>query len=90
MDQDAVIGPVNLGNPAEFSIRELADLAIELTGSGSKLAYRDLPSDDPKQRQPDIALAREALGWEPRVALRDGLAKTIAYFDHMLSAGIAV
>lgn len=90
MDQDAVVGPVNLGNPDEFTIRQLAELAIELTGSSSKLVFHDLPSDDPRQRQPDITLARDVLGWEPKVALRDGLAKTVAYFEHMLRDGIAV
>ncbi|MFI4935449.1 MAG: UDP-glucuronic acid decarboxylase family protein [Caulobacterales bacterium] len=84
MDQDAVIGPVNLGNPVEFTIRQLAELTIEMTGSRSKLVFQPLPADDPRQRQPDITLAREALGWEPKVALREGLVKTIAYFEHML------
>jgi UDP-glucuronate decarboxylase len=73
-------GPVNLGNPAEFTIRELADLVLELTGSTSKLARRPLPSDDPTQRQPDITRAKALLGWEPKVALRDGLEPTIRYF----------
>ena len=77
-------GPANIGNPEEFSIRELADLVIELTGSGSKLSYRPLPMDDPRQRRPDISLARDKLGWEPRVALREGLQRTIAYFDTLL------
>ena len=74
-------GPVNLGNPGEFTIRELAEQVIALTGSRSKLEFRPLPADDPTQRQPDIALAREKLGWEPQVPLRDGLVRTIAYFD---------
>jgi UDP-glucuronate decarboxylase len=74
------IGPVNLGNPDEFSIRELAELVLELTGSKSKLTQRPLPTDDPMQRQPDISLAKEKLGWEPTVALREGLAKTIDWF----------
>jgi UDP-glucuronate decarboxylase len=78
-------GPVNLGNPHEFTIRQLAELVIELTGSRSPLGYRPLPADDPAQRQPDIALAREKLAWEPQVQLREGLTKTIAYFDRMLS-----
>ena len=73
-------GPVNLGNPGEFSMLELAERVIELTGSGSKLAYRPLPEDDPRQRQPDITLARERLGWAPTVALGEGLEQTIAYF----------
>ena len=87
---DDFIGPVNLGNPNEFTIRELAELAIELVGSKSKLVFLDLPADDPKQRQPTIDLAREKLGWEPRVQLRQGLTKTIAYFDHMIRNKVAV
>jgi UDP-glucuronate decarboxylase len=77
---DDFIGPVNLGNPVEFTMLELAQLVIELTGSNSKLVHRALPADDPTQRQPDIALARARLGWEPKIPLRDGLAKTIAFF----------
>jgi UDP-glucuronate decarboxylase len=79
-------GPVNLGNPGEFTIRQLAEQVIDLTGSASKLEYRPLPADDPLQRQPDIALAREKLDWVPTVALRDGLQRTIAYFDALLGA----
>jgi len=82
-----VTGPVNLGNPGEFTIRQLAELVIELTGSASKLVFKPLPSDDPLQRQPDITLARSQLGWEPTVPLREGLVHTIAYFDQLLSAG---
>ena len=78
-------GPVNLGNPTEFTIKQLAELAIEMTGSKSTLTYLALPQDDPKQRQPDITLARERLNWQPTMPLRDGLAKTIAYFDRLLS-----
>jgi UDP-glucuronate decarboxylase len=74
-------GPINIGNPAEFTIRELAALILELTGSPAKLVFRPLPSDDPKQRQPDIRRAEAALGWRPRVELREGLVKTIAYFE---------
>ncbi|MFG0274621.1 MAG: UDP-glucuronic acid decarboxylase family protein [Phycisphaerales bacterium] len=74
-------GPVNIGNPGEFTIRELAELVIELTGADSKLVHRPLPADDPMQRQPDISLARGRLGWEPTVPLRDGLARTIAWFQ---------
>ena len=77
-------GPVNIGNPGEFSMRELADLVIELTGTKSKIVSRPLPPDDPKQRRPDISLAKEVLGWEPRIALREGLRKTIDYFDAFL------
>jgi len=77
-------GPVNLGNPIEFSMRELAELVIELTGSGSPLRQAPLPPDDPARRQPDITLARSRLGWEPRVQLREGLSKTISWFDELL------
>src|SRR5690349_13718964 len=80
-----VAGPINLGNPAEFTIRELAELVIKLTGSSSKMIFRPLPQDDPRQRCPDISQARELLGWKPTVALRDGLVKTISYFDELLS-----
>ena len=78
-------GPVNLGNPVEFTIKDLAELAIAMTGSKSELVFRPLPQDDPMQRQPDISLAKDRLGWEPSVPLRDGLARTIAYFDKLLS-----
>jgi UDP-glucuronate decarboxylase len=78
-------GPINLGNPTEFTIKQLAELAIEMTGSQSTLTYLALPQDDPKQRQPDITLARERLNWQPTMPLREGLAKTIAYFDRLLS-----
>jgi UDP-glucuronate decarboxylase len=77
-------GPVNIGNPDEFSILELAQLVIELTGSRSKLERMPLPVNDPRQRQPDITLARTALDWRPKVALRDGLIKTIDYFEQLL------
>jgi UDP-glucuronate decarboxylase len=80
-----VTGPMNLGNPGEFTIRELADLVIELTGSSSTLDFRPLPADDPVQRQPDIGYARRTLGWEPTVPLREGLMRTIRYFDALLS-----
>lgn len=78
--EDAVTGPMNLGNPVEMSIRELAETVIELTGSKSELVHEPLPHDDPVQRRPDISFARSALGWEPRVKLRDGLKRTIDYF----------
>jgi UDP-glucuronate decarboxylase len=84
---DEVTGPMNLGNPVEFTIRQLAELVIEIVGPKSRLAYKPLPSDDPKQRQPDITLAKETLNWEPKIALRDGLFKTIEYFDAQLSNG---
>ena len=80
-------GPVNLGNPGEFTIRQLAELVIELTGANSRLEFRPLPADDPMQRKPDIALARERLGWAPTIALREGLTRTIAYFDALLRQG---
>jgi len=73
-------GPVNVGNPNEFTIKELAEAVIELTGSESKIVYEPLPADDPMQRQPDISLAKEELGWEPNIQLREGLVKTIEYF----------
>ncbi len=88
MDQtpDEFVGPMNLGNPSEFSMRELAEIVIQLTGSSSKIELRPLPSDDPKQRQPDITLAKSMIDWEPKVALRDGLKETIAYFRKILNA----
>lgn len=84
---DAVTGPINLGNPAEITIRQLAELVIEMTGSRSELVNRPLPQDDPRQRRPDISQAEEILGWRPTVPLVEGLAKTIAYFDAWLSRG---
>ncbi|MBY0562928.1 MAG: SDR family oxidoreductase [Hyphomonadaceae bacterium] len=80
-------GPINMGNPNEFTIRQLAEHVIDLTGAKSKLVFQPLPSDDPKQRQPDIAKARELLGWEPKIALREGLTRTIGYFDGLLREG---
>lgn len=81
---DDFIGPVNMGNPGEFTILGLADKVIELTGSKSKIVFRPLPNDDPKQRKPDIALAKEMLDWEPRIKLEEGLKKTIAYFKERI------
>ena len=81
---DEVTGPINIGNPGEFTIKQLAELVIELTGSKSKLVYEPLPSDDPTQRKPVIDKAREILGWEPTIPLREGLVRTIAYFDELL------
>lgn len=81
---DSFIGPINIGNPGEFTILELANLIIELTNSKSRLIFKPLPDDDPKQRQPDISLAKEELKWEPKVVLKDGLTKTIEYFDGIL------
>jgi UDP-glucuronate decarboxylase len=77
--------PMNLGNPEEFTILELADLVLELTGSRARTVFRPLPSDDPVQRCPDIDLARRQLGWQPQVSLRQGLERTIAYFDRVLA-----
>lgn len=82
--RDDLTGPMNLGNPSEFSIGELAGLIVEMTGTRSKLIRKDLPIDDPKQRRPDIRLASEELGWQPTVALKDGLKTTIEYFDRLL------
>ncbi len=81
---DEFTGPVNLGNPGEFSIRELAEKIISLTGSRSELAFRPLPTDDPRQRKPDISVAKEKLGWAPRAQLEEGLKQTIAYFEALL------
>ena len=81
---DGITGPINLGNPGEFTIKELAEHVIDLTGSSSKMIHKPLPQDDPKQRQPNITRAKENLDWEPTIALRDGLEKTIAYFDGLL------
>ena len=82
-----VTGPINLGNPGEFTIKELAELVIEMTGTSSKLVQKPLPQDDPRKRKPDITRARNTLGWEPQVKLRDGLEKTIAYFRELYAAG---
>ena len=86
---DEVTGPVNLGNPAEISIRELAETVIALTDSKSEIVRQPLPEEDPTRRRPDIALARERLDWEPKVPLDEGLEKTIEYFDALLRAGNA-
>ena len=85
----AVTGPINLGNPGEFTIRQLAELAIELTNSRSTLTFLPLPQDDPRQRRPDIALAERTLDWRPTVALREGLVSTIGYFDRLLGSRAA-
>jgi UDP-glucuronate decarboxylase len=81
---DDFIGPVNVGNPGEFTILELAEKVLRLTGSKSKLIFLPLPEDDPMQRQPDISLAKKVLGWEPKVPLEEGLIKTIGYFKTII------
>lgn len=83
-----VTGPINIGNPGEFTMRELAELVIDMTGSKSQIIHMPLPKDDPKQRRPDITLAQQTLGWEPGVALKEGLIKTIAYFDGLIKSGV--
>ncbi|MDH4232385.1 MAG: SDR family oxidoreductase [Nitrospirota bacterium] len=84
---DDFTGPVNLGNPVEFTILELAEKAVKMTGSNSKISFKPLPSDDPRQRQPDITLAKGKLGWEPKIQLDEGLAKTISYFRQLVIGG---
>lgn len=83
---DGITGPINLGNPVEFTMMELAETVIELTGSESSIEFKPLPTDDPRQRQPDIGRARDTLGWSPSIQLREGLGQTIAYFDNLLRA----
>jgi UDP-glucuronate decarboxylase len=87
---ESVTGPLNLGNPTEFTIRELAETVIALTGSKSDLHFLSLPSDDPKQRQPDLTNTKNALGWEPKISLQEGLLKTIPYFEESLKQGIEI
>lgn len=86
MEQDKLVGPVNIGNPGEFTMLELAEKVIQLTGTQSRIVYEALPADDPKQRQPDIELAKTELGWEPRVSLDEGLVETIDYFRSYLDS----
>jgi len=86
MDQDELVGPVNLGNPGEFTILELATMVKELTGSKSEIVFKPLPQDDPVRRRPDITLAKAKLHWEPTVPLRDGLTRTVAFFQELLAA----
>ena len=81
---DGVVGPVNLGNPGEYTVLELAEMVLKLTGGRSKIVFKPLPQDDPTQRQPDITVARSTLGWEPKVPLQEGLERTIAYFRTLL------
>lgn len=90
MNAENVTGPINLGNPVEFTIRELANLVLELTLSSSSLVFKPLPGDDPKQRKPDITLAENVLGWKPNTQLKEGLVKTISYFDKLLCASQSV
>jgi UDP-glucuronate decarboxylase len=85
---DDITGPINLGNPHEFTILELAEKVIELINSKSEIIFQQLPADDPKQRKPDITVAREVLGWEPKVPLEEGLKRTISYFQRLLSSSI--
>ena len=85
--EDDVTGPINLGNPTEFTIKELAERVVELSGSKSKIEYKSLPVDDPKQRQPDISRAKDILDWTPTVQLEEGLKATLAYFDDLLRGG---
>ena len=81
---DEVVGPINIGNPGEYTILEVAEMVLKLTGGGSKIIFKPLPQDDPTQRQPDITLAKNTLGWEPRVPLQEGLERTVAYFRTLL------
>jgi UDP-glucuronate decarboxylase len=87
---DSVTGPLNLGNPGEFTIRHLAETVIHLTGSKSELRFLPLPADDPMQRQPDLTNTKAALGWEPTTQLKDGLLKTIPFFDELLTRGVEI
>jgi UDP-glucuronate decarboxylase len=87
---DEITGPINLGNPGEFTIRQLAEKVIDMTGSKSAIEFRPLPQDDPQQRQPNIEKAKAILGWEPTIQLEAGLTKTIAYFDELLRENEAV
>ena len=89
MNPEGLTEPVNIGNPNEFTIRELADMVVSLTGSQSSIVHRSLPQDDPVQRQPDISLATEKLGWQPAVPLKKGLLLTIEYFERLLSLRIS-
>jgi len=85
MEQEKIVGPMNLGNPGEFTMLQLAELVLKKVGGKSKITHLPLPSDDPKQRKPDISLAKETLGWEPKVPLEQGIEKTIAYFESALA-----
>ena len=83
--EDGIVGPVNLGNPGEFTMIELAEKVLAMTASKSRVAYRDLPKDDPRQREPDIGMAKKTIGWEPKVSLDEGLGRTIAYFKGLFA-----
>jgi UDP-glucuronate decarboxylase len=85
MNTEGFVGPVNMGNPGEFSIKRLAEFILEMTGSTSEIVFKPLPQDDPVQRQPDISLAKEKIGWEPKVELKEGLKKTIAFFKDVIT-----
>ncbi len=87
MEQDKIVGPMNLGNPGEFTMLQLAELVLKKVGGKSKITHLPLPSDDPKQRKPDISLAKDTLGWEPKVPLEQGIEKTISYFSEALKKG---
>ncbi|MCC8194248.1 MAG: SDR family oxidoreductase [Deltaproteobacteria bacterium] len=87
-DEGDFTGPMNMGNPGEFSMLELAQNIIDITGSGSGISHEPLPADDPKQRRPDIEIAKSRYGWEPRTQLRDGLTRTVEYFDNLLKRGV--
>ncbi|MDB5474812.1 MAG: dTDP-glucose 4,6-dehydratase, partial [Phenylobacterium sp.] len=86
---DEVTGPINLGNPGEFTMKQLAETVLEITGSKSKIEHRPLPQDDPRQRQPDISKAKAILDWEPTIQLKEGVTRTVAYFDGLLKEGAA-
>jgi UDP-glucuronate decarboxylase len=86
MNQDQIVGPVNIGNPGEFTMLQLAELTLKLVGGKSRIVFKPLPADDPKQRRPDISLARSKLGWEPTIPLEEGLKRTIAYFGKEIGA----
>jgi len=87
--EDGFTGPVNLGNPTEMTIKELAETILDITGSDSEIAYEPLPEDDPQRRRPDITLAKDTLGWEPEVDSREGLTATVEYFEHLMKEGLA-
>ena len=87
--RDEITGPINLGNPYEFTMLELAEKIVAITGSRSKLEFRPLPTDDPKQRKPDISRAKTLLEWTPKIELDEGLKKTVTYFEGLISEGLA-